>query len=583
MSPRPRALVGIALATLLGWTALAGGCGGGKVGGTGKNVVLISLDSTRRDLLSVYGRVPKHAPERSTCPNLERLASEGVVMEDAYSTTSWTLPSHMSMLTGLPELVHAVDVDFHRPSGEVRLLPQLLQEAGYRTAGFYTGPYLEPHFGFDRGFDRYEGGYGPQLTEASRKARVARTNFERAEESGDMALIQAAQTQLSQADRVVEGLSHRDRSSGSVTDLALEELARSAGGEEPFFLFVHYFDPHYDYAPPEDLADAFDPTWDDSVDISGFYVNPAISRWDKDTGRRIRTASERTMEHVQGMYEAELAWTDSQVGRILDRLDELGLTDDTLVIVTADHGDEFFEHGSIGHRSTLFEEQVRVPMILRLPGTLPEGQRVGGVVSTIDVVPTVLEALRLRRPELCAGTSFLAAATTGEEVEERPALGRFVSMQTAQVPLPDGRFLTNARAARVLETFRLGPIKIERTCTFPIEAKGMDADLYMEVSKIRQREQRKERLVWIDVEAQPQEPADAWSSDFGDARARAALRAFHDRYEELLRMRADSIVIEDDPALRAILVANGYAGSGDAVTSDKLALPPPGHTILGDG
>ena len=567
---------------LLGLAVLAPACGGGEpVRGAGHNVLLISLDSTRRDLLTLYGRTPALAPDESTCPNLEALASGGVVLEDAYSTTSWTLPSHMSILTGLPEVVHAVDIDNHHPSDEVTFLQEHLRAAGYRTAGFFTGPYLDPVFGFDRGFDRYESAYGPELGAAARDLEQARRNLDAARENGNADVISAAQARYTNANRQVEALSHRDRSSATVTDAALAELESMAADEEPFFLFVHYFDPHYDYAPPEELARRFDPDWDGSVPIHSFLGNPNISTFDPATGERERVASDRTMAHVQGMYEGELAWTDQEIGRLLDRLETLGLADDTLVIVTADHGDEFFEHGGLGHRSTLYEEQVRVPMILRLPGKVPAGERKDGIVSTIDVVPTVLELLELRLPELCAGTSMMPVVR-GEGADGRSAFGRFLAMRSEDFHLMGG--VLKGQSATLMETYREGRIKVMRTVRFPIERKGpnIPEQVHHEMLRRRLEAQRSEELVWIDVEEHPDEPDVAWSSDFSDPEARAALRAFHDRYEELLALRSESVLVEDDEDLAGMLSALGYADDGGAAPSDTFALPPPGKAVLGD-
>jgi arylsulfatase A-like enzyme len=131
------------------------------------NVLLISLDTVRRDVLGCYGRRPAHAPLTSPTPNLDALARDGVLMRDAYAPSSWTLPSHLSMMTGEPPLVHGVDYDTGTLAPAAPMLAEILQRAGYRTAGVFSAPYLEPHWGFGRGFDDYHAAYGPAVTEAS--------------------------------------------------------------------------------------------------------------------------------------------------------------------------------------------------------------------------------------------------------------------------------------------------------------------------------------------------------------------------------------------------------------------------------
>ena len=144
------------------------------------NVLLISIDSLRRDLVGAYGFESPFAPGVSSSPTLDRLASEGALLENAYATTSWTLPSHLTMLTGHPELLHGVDMDQHVPDPSRRLLSERLQAVGYRTAGFFSGPYLDPDFDFARGFDRYEACYGPSLAMASRAKAAIDVEIERA-------------------------------------------------------------------------------------------------------------------------------------------------------------------------------------------------------------------------------------------------------------------------------------------------------------------------------------------------------------------------------------------------------------------
>ena len=531
------------------------------------NLVLISLDSTRRDMLSCYGRTPLHAPKLPTTPNIDRLASEGVLMEDAYAESSWTLVSHMSMLTGQSSVVHGVDKSSQSYSGATPLLAEALKAEGYATAGFFSGPFLAPRFGFDRGFDRYEERYGDGLGEASRKVANLSKRLER---TGRPDARVELEEKLLGARRSLVEASYRDVSSQNVTDGALDELRQRAAEDKPFFLFVHYFDPHYDYAPPSG-HDLFDPGYEGSINGENFLHSRAIAGPKRGIGARQRNVSERDLERIFALYEGEMHWTDAEVGRILDELQRLELDDDTLVIVTADHGDEFFEHGSIGHRRTLFEEVTQIPMILRLPGRLPAGRRAQGLVCLADVAVTALELLGLKPFGGASGRSF-AGLARGDDAgaSERAVTSRVVLYYALPGANGEGVAMVD-----VVETFREGAIKVTRRWTWP-RAQGRHTA-------------GQEELVWIDVERYPDEPFDQQSRDFSDPRAKAALLAFRESYAEHLRLRSvrtdeDAGTAEIDEGMQAMLEGLGYTGdeeSEEPAESDPFVLPLPGEALLG--
>jgi arylsulfatase A-like enzyme len=536
------------------------------------NVLLISLDSTRRDLVSAYGERPRHAPELVTSPNLDRLAAEGALLLDAYGTASWTLSAHVSMMTGQSSLEHLVDDARHAYTGARPMLAEVLLAHGYRTAGFFSGPFLEPQFGFDRGFERYEACYGEDLAAAAQAATPVIDDSD-----GD--------AQVDVALGAILTASYRDVSSRVVTDRALGELDAMAADGRPFFLFAHYFDPHYDYIPPAE-HDRFDPDYAGDLDGRDFLKSPAIAGPRHAFLDRERRISGRDLEHVRALYEAELAWTDAQVGRLLDRLDALGLAGDTLVVVTADHGDEFFEHGSIGHRRTLFEEIVAVPMVVRLPGDVPAGVRVRGLVSHDDLLPTVLDLARLPPLASLASTSFAPLLMGEDDGAERSVLGRVVVHypweETPALMYADGAGL----AYYVEETFRKGALKLRRRRVWsaPLprvqrRTEGWEAQ--------RDALRAREELTWIDVERFPHEPGGERSSDFDDPRARAALEAFRARYTDL-QARAGALGVgAQDERITAMLTGLGYVDDGDdgddgdggssgrAARLDDLTLPPP--------
>jgi arylsulfatase A-like enzyme len=560
----------------------------------GINVLVISLDSTRRDLLSAYGHRAPHAPDVPSSPAIDRLAAEGVLFEDAYATTSWTLSSHVALLSGQPDLVHGVDVDFHRVDEGHPMLQEVLRANGYATLGVFSGPYLEPVFGFARGFERYEQGYGPELARAMARRREATAAIVEAREAAPPGQEprHIARLLAEERDRIkdTEQLSHEDRSSATVTDVALSMLDEAAAKKKPFFLFAHYFDPHYDYVPPAPFDAAFDPAYDGAIDGRNFWLNEQIGEVDPaDPMKRIRKVSERDLEHVRALYAGELAWTDAQVGRLLARLDELGLAERTLVVLSADHGDEFFEHGSIGHRRTLHEEVLQVPLVMRLPGVLPAGKRVAGVVSNADVLPTVLELLGLADPPGLASRSLVPLARGAEAAHGGEAFGRLVLVREVDYFLPaeggsDGAAVVRpGRHVSVIDTYRRGPIKItrERGWAKPV---GKLSPAHLAFVEEQAREMRaQERLSWIDLEKNPTEPDARQRVDFDEPRAREALRAFHDRYVELVALRRGAGRSSGGEGVSGALAGLGYAGgdvSPEDVEDDELVLPPPGADLL---
>jgi len=357
------------------------------------NVLLVSIDSLRADHLGAYGYQARFVPEELVSPRLDALATEGVLFENAWSTTSWTLPAHMALLTGLTDDAHGVEQDDFALDPHRRTLAEEFRDAGYRTGGYYGGPYLDPRHGFGRGFEDYRSA----MASPEAIAGLVRQEEERCRARGAPPM-NAAELRIFR-----DRLSHRDITSGRVNALAREFLERD--DDRPFFLFLHYFDVHYDYIP--DAAEAglgrrFDPDYQGQMDGANWYFNPAV-RDPKTGARRI---SDRDLQHVEALYDAEIHWVDRHVGAVLDMLRQRGLLENTVVCVTSDHGDEFFEHGSIGHRSTLYPELLHIPLILRLPGAAGGGLRVPELVRIYDLAPTLLDLCGMDGLPEAAGRSL---------------------------------------------------------------------------------------------------------------------------------------------------------------------------------
>jgi arylsulfatase A-like enzyme len=336
--------------------------------------VLVSIDSLRADHLGCYGY------PRNTSRTIDRLAREGTRFETVISTTSWTLPAHAALFTGLFDPAHGTTDVYYRLAPGYHTIAEHFRAAGWSTVGLYAGPLLHPSFSLDQGFDRW-------ISCMSAAAGAV--------DDSDPATLYEANL-----------ASHAD-----VTGPRTLEAARSVleqPPESPLFLFVHLWDPHYDYIPPEPYDRLFDPDYQGSVDIHNYALNETVNA---DMDRR-------DLEHVIALYDGEIRFTDDTLAELLRMLDEARPNRERLTIVTADHGEEFFEHGRKGHQQTLFEESIRVPLIVRWPGQLPTGRVVPGQVSLVDVAPTIASLAGLDPMPATQGID-LSGALRGRPVPER--------------------------------------------------------------------------------------------------------------------------------------------------------------------
>jgi arylsulfatase A-like enzyme len=380
------------------------------------NVLLLSLDTLRADHLSSYGY------ERATSPRIDALAEGGVRFEDCVSTSSWTLPAHLSMLTGLEVSAHGVCDDrlWDRTGEAVPLrgtfVSEVLQQAGWRTAGFHTWKYVDARFGFGPGFEVYE-----RIGHSVYSHPVHASRLRAMRSAGDEAGIRAW------AEAEPELFDPHRPTAGDAVDRALSWLEdwREAPDDRPFFIFLHLFDIHDDYVPPPPFDTLFDPDYDGPID-----------------GRRVASPNgpvhpgmaPRDLEHLVALYDGEIAWVDSQVGRVLDWLDGAGLTEDTLVLLTSDHGEEFFEHGGKLHRRTLERESIHVPLIVRYPGVVPAGRVASAPASIADIPSTVYALLDLPAPQGLSGVDLSAAWRRDEELPERDLVSELVLFEPGRPP-----------------------------------------------------------------------------------------------------------------------------------------------------
>ncbi|MEJ2085290.1 MAG: sulfatase [Acidobacteriota bacterium] len=326
------------------------------------NVVLITLDTTRADYLSSYGYA------EITTPNLDRLAARGTRFEHAIATASVTPVSHAAILTGLDNHRHGLRVlsaaGGFRLDPEVPTLATLLQQRGYSTVAVHSAFPVSAHFGLDQGFDIFD----------SFDATISVTEGERVKHSWSQNQFQ--------------------RRSDETTDLLLEHLQ---GLDEPFLLWVHYWDPHdKGRLPPKEFLP-------DPVETSGSEDDDHPD----------------AVEKRKRLYAAEIRYMDSQIGRLFDTLDERGLADTTMIFVVADHGQGLGDHHWNFHR-LLYREQIQVPLIATIPGHR-QVPLVDALVRTVDIVPTVLDYLGIDADIRASGSS-LRGLIEGETEPPRLAI-----------------------------------------------------------------------------------------------------------------------------------------------------------------
>jgi len=330
------------------------------------NVVFVSIDTLRPDHLGSYGY------DRPTSPTLDRLAARSARFTRAYSTASWTLPAHMSMMTSQYPHVHGVDAQERTLGPGGVTLAEIVDTAGYDTAAFVSWFYVSKRYGFDRGIDHFVE-LLPREHDLDRSVRAE-----------------------------------------TVVSAAIDWLRQPR--DAPFFLFVHLFDPHMNYDPPPPFDSMFDADYTGSIDGRHATLQPYIEGAHRSPAR----IDARGLQRVVALYDGEIRYVDEQLARLLNAIDEAGLNGNTLIAVTSDHGEEFDEHGSMeGHQWTLYDEVLRVPLILHHPQRA--ASTYDGLVETLDIAPTLLDWLGLPIPTHFQGRSLVAALEGAESDPSRIA------------------------------------------------------------------------------------------------------------------------------------------------------------------
>jgi len=336
-----------------------------RTGAPPRGVILIWADTLRRDHLGVYGY------ERDTSPVLDTMARDGVLFRDSVSQATWTKVSTPTLMTSLYPSAHTVaDFTDRLPAGATTLA-EVFREAGFATLSMssilFTGQFTNLHQG-----------------------------FEEVHESGSLPDQQSSKTARDYVDRLLPWLdAHRD---------------------VPFFVFLHVSDPHDPYRP----YPPYDSMWADlaraeehekrAVDVREHITDPLLRIFGMPNREELVRAGIDPQDYAdfdRAWYDGSIRAMDAEIGRLLEHLRRLGLDDDTLVVFTADHGEEFLEHGRMFHGQTVYGELTNMPLILWGPGAVQRGLEIAQTVETVDVMPTILDLAGLPHPERMQGSSLV--------------------------------------------------------------------------------------------------------------------------------------------------------------------------------
>jgi len=320
-------------------------------------IILISLDTLRADHLSCYGY------HRITSPFIDGFAKEAIVFEQAVVQSQWTLPSHMSIMTSLYPTSHGVTQTKDRLADAQVTLAELLRKGGFKTAAFVDGGFMNSSFGFNHGFEIYD------------------------------------EDQWGSSKGIITKVKGSGR--GGIKRI-LPKVKRwlNTNKTAPFFLFIHCYDMHAPYDPPSPYDSMFhDFTYTGNL----FPTRETMSaiQW---KGLKV---SDEDLRHFIALYDGCIRYTDDKIGEFLSYLHESGLYDQSLIIITSDHGEEFKEHGQFLHQQLYYRPNLHVPLIVRIPNYLKKGIRITELVQSIDLLPTILEIAELPAHPDAQGRSLL--------------------------------------------------------------------------------------------------------------------------------------------------------------------------------
>lgn len=349
------------------------------------NMMLITIDCLRADHVSCLGYV------RKTTPNLDNFAKKGVLFTQAIANGSSTPTSFLSIVTSTYPLKYP---DYPHISKFRTTIAEVLKENGYKTAGFHSNPYTSRYYHYDRGFEVFEDFLSPQIDEK----RVSKGIKDIIRKNETLcAFTRKLYKLLPNVKRRIGPISLPYQRASVINQKAISWLEKTTSG---FFTWLHYMDTHHPFVPPKQFCNSNTHKIKRAEDI--LRKNPPI-------------VSQTDLQNIINLYDGTIMYVDQVLGDLFKELKRLDIFDNTFIIITADHGEEFREHGGFSHTAKLYDELIHVPLILRAP-TLPANIRIDELVSLLDLAPTILDYLDLPDCKNFEGKSLLPLIIEEEKV-----------------------------------------------------------------------------------------------------------------------------------------------------------------------
>jgi arylsulfatase A-like enzyme len=358
----------------------------GKPDASPKYILLITVDTLRADAVSCYNRGSNFTP------NIDAFARQAVLFENAVSNSPWTLPAIASLMTGMPPAVHQATRHHARITGKLPTLAGEMKKAGYYTAAIGINPTLTKQTCISNGFIYYD--FYPKFSTGRSVGAKIRKHLSRY-------IPDEKVTNVTAAGLVIDFGSFI--STGRLTDLTIRWLSKNK--DKSVFLWVHYFDPHVPYAPPVKWIQGREEKLIPHIGCNFDRPDDLL------TGVFVPTQKER--DWIKELYNGEVRYVDHNLGRLFAALNQMGIYDRSLILLTSDHGEEFWEHGAYYHGHSLYNEVVSIPLIMKLPGKSAPN-RVDAVVSSQNLMPTILDYCRIKGHRQKIYNQSLLPLLTGE-------------------------------------------------------------------------------------------------------------------------------------------------------------------------
>jgi arylsulfatase A-like enzyme len=390
------------------------------------NILWIVMDTVRADHLSCYGYY------RDTTPNIDEIASEGILFENAISAAPWTPPSHASMFTGMFPSRHGMDAEHMWLDEDFQTVAEVLRLHGYRTFAYSNNPHIDPTRNLSQGFDTLEVTQGGKL-----KAGSQLTD-----------LLKATEIKI-----IIQNYLLMDDGARRTNEVVKKWISDAHQEETPFFVFINYMEAHARYHPPESYAMPYLP--EDVNMAEAMSVGKGLLPYI--TGRVEYDAED--FEILRALYDGEISYLDFKMGQLFDYMEELKILDNTILIIAADHGENFGEHHLVQHAFCVYDTLLHVPLIIRYPASFEAGIRVDEQVQLTDIFPTLLDITGIDWNEkgLLQGRSLVKG---GQESESAFAIAEYaIWIQEIKKLAEDYRKFDISKYARRLKTVRTEEFK----------------------------------------------------------------------------------------------------------------------------